>query len=191
MRFPNITSRTFCIFAVNISNAFASVMQTGQMKTMKKLLVTFVLTLQMVGCAMAGPAGIQNLVSQYRYREDVDVISVGPMGMSLLRMVAGASSGLDREVLDLLRVTRDIRRITIVDFEDSAVRDHLAGKIERELEGMELIMEAKDDGERVQIFGHDDGKTIRDFILYTSDGTLIMTRGKVDADKIIALMSKD
>ena len=166
-------------------------MQTGQMKTMKKLLVTFVLTLQMVGCAMAGPAGIQNLVSQYRYREDVDVISVGPMGMSLLRMVAGASSGLDREVLDLLRVTRDIRRITIVDFEDSAVRDHLAGKIERELEGMELIMEAKDDGERVQIFGHDDGKTIRDFILYTSDGTLIMTRGKVDADKIIALMSKD
>ncbi|MBR6306933.1 MAG: DUF4252 domain-containing protein [Bacteroidales bacterium] len=158
---------------------------------MKKLFITLVLTLQMVGCAMAGPAGIQNLVSQYRHREDVDVISVGPMGMSLLRVVAGASSGLDSDVLELLRLTRGVKRITIVDFEDSAVRDHLAGKIERELEGMELIMEAKDDGERVQIFGHDDGKAIRDFILYTSGGTLIMTRGKVDAEKIIALMAND
>ncbi len=164
-------------------------MKTGQMKTMKKLFVTLVLTLQMVGCAMAGPAGIQNLVNQYRYREDIDVISVGPMGMSLLRVVAGASSGLDKDVLDLLRLTRGVKRITIVDFEDSDVRDHLAGKIERELEGMELIMEAKDDGERVQIFGHDDGKTIRDFILYTSEGTLILTRGTVDAEKIIALFN--
>ena len=138
---------------------------------------------------MAGPAGIQNLVNQYRYREDIDVISVGPMGMSLLRVVAGASSGLDKDVLDLLRLTRGVKRITIVDFEDSDVRDHLAGKIERELEGMELIMEAKDDGERVQIFGHDDGKTIRDFILYTSEGTLILTRGTVDAEKIIALFN--
>ena len=138
---------------------------------------------------MAGPAGIQNLISQYRTREDVDVISVGPMGMSLIRMVAGASSGLDRDVLDLLSIARGIKRITIVDFEDSAVRDHLAGKIERELEGMELIMEAKDDGEHLRIYGHDDGETIRDFILYTSDGTLILTRGKVDTEKIIALIN--
>lgn len=164
-------------------------MQTGQMKTMKKLFITLVLAFQMVGCAMAGPAGIQNLVNQYRYREDIDVISVGPMGMSFLRMVAGASSGLDRDVLNFLSLTRGVKRITIVDFEDSDVRDNLAGKIERELEGMELIMEAKDDGESVRIFGHDDGKTIRDFILYTSDGTLILTRGRVDAEKIIALLN--
>ena len=166
-------------------------MQTGQIKTMKKLFLALVLTLQMVGCAMAGPAGIQTLVNQYRYREDVDVISVGPMGMSLLRMVAGASSGLDKDVLDLLRLTKDVKRVTIVDFGDSEVRDRMASKLERELEGMELIMEAKEDGECVRIFGHDDGKCIRDFLLYTSDGTLIMTRGKVDADKVIALMSND
>ena len=100
-------------------------MQTGQIKTMKKLFIALVLTLQMVGCAMAGPAGIQTLVNQYRYREDVDVISVGPMGMSLLRMVAGASSGLDKDVLDLLRLTRDVKRVTIVDFGDSEVRDSM------------------------------------------------------------------
>ena len=166
-------------------------MQTGQIKTMKKLFLALVLTLQMVGCAMAGPAGIQTLVHQYRYREDVDVISVGPMGMSFLRMVAGASSGLDKDVLDLLKITRDVKRITIVDFEDSSIREDLAWKLEKELEGMELIMEAKEDGECVRIFGHDDGKFIRDLLLYTSEGTLIMTRGKVDADKIIALMAND
>lgn len=166
-------------------------MQTGQIKTMKKLFLALVLTLQMVGCAMAGPSGIQNLVNQYRYREDVDVISVGPMGMSLLRMVAGASSGLDKDVLDLLSITKGIKRITIVDFEDSEMRESITRKLERELEGMELIMEAKDDGECVRIFGHDDGKCIRDFLLYTSEGTLIMTSGKVDADKLIAIMTND
>ena len=166
-------------------------MQTGQIKTMKKLFLALVLTLQMVGCAMAGPAGVLNLVNQYRYREDVDVISVGPMGMSLLRVVAGASSGLDKDILDLLSITKGIKRITIVDFEDSSIREDLAWKLERELEGMDLIMEAKDDGECVRIFGRDDGECIRDFLLYTSEGTLIMTRGKVNADKIIALMAND
>ena len=164
-------------------------MQTGQMKKMKRLFIAIVLTLQMVGCAMAGPAGIQSLVNQYRYRDDVDVISVGPLGMSMLRMVASASSGMDKEVLELLRCTKSIKRITIVDFEESEVRDYLADRLQKELDGMELIMEAKDDGERMQIFGYDDGNTIRDLILYTSDGTLIMTRGRVNTERLFALMN--
>lgn len=163
-------------------------MQTGQIKKMKRLIIAIVLTLQMAGCAVAGPAGIQALVNQYRVREDVEVFSVGPIGMSMLRLVVSTSSGLDRDVLTLLKSTKGVKRITIVDFEDSEVRDVLAEKIERELSGMEMILEAKDDGDRVQIFGHDDGVNVKDLIVYTSDGTLIMTRGRVDLDKIMALV---
>ena len=53
---------------------------------------------------------------------------------------------------------------------------------------MELILEANEDGERVRIFGVEDGNRVRDCILFSSDGALIVTEGGIDLDKVAKLM---
>ena len=48
--------------------------------------------------------------------------------------------------------------------------------------------ESKDKEETFRIYGIDDGKDIRDCILYSSDGSLIVTKGRFSLDAIGKLM---
>ena len=49
-------------------------------------------------------------------------------------------------------------------------------------------MEANDDGEHISIYGVEDGSSVKDCILYSSDGALIITEGGIDIDKVGQLM---
>lgn len=166
---------------------------------MKKLLLTLTILLGpavfAVSMAQAGnPAGkMQTLINTYRHEDGFDRVTVGPLGVALLKTVALADSDLDKEDREVLRAFDKIKRISILDFEDAAasVKAKFVEKAQKILSGMELILEAKDDGDRLSIYGLDKGDEIRDCILWDPDGTLICIRGSVSLDKLMAAVNND
>lgn len=158
---------------------------------MKKVVLTLLVALCALSCAQAGnPSKVESLVNQYRKSEGFEVFSMGRLGLSLIKVAAVASGELDEEDRAVLAQFNGIRRITIVDFEGASaqVKSAFTGKLEKVLDKMELIMEAKDGGETMRIYGIDKGDKIRDCILYCNDGTLICTHGALDMDKLGELM---
>lgn len=161
---------------------------------MKKTLLT--ITILLISAALSwagGPAKVQSLIKQYRDKDGFETVSIGPMGMLLARTVTRLSADVDKEDLAILRSFDSIRRVTILNFSDadSSAREHFIQKMQKALKGMELILEAKDDGDGLSIYGVDDGKRVRDCILYSPDGTLICLRGSIDLEKLMAAAGND
>ncbi len=158
---------------------------------MKKVLITLLIVLGAVSCAWAERnQKVDSLVKEYRGNDGFDVISMGPLSLSLIKVVVAVGGDLDQEDRVALAGLNGIRKITIVDFEGAAhaVKEQFCSRMETILKGMELILEAKDQGSTMRIYGIDDGKKIRDCILYSSDGALICTRGSIDLENLGQLM---
>ena len=154
---------------------------------MKKAFITFLLVLATCISAWAGDhSRVESLVSQYKGHEGFEVVSMGRLGMSLIRGAVRISGDLDAEDRAALRVFSDIKKLVIVDFEDAdpLVRAQFTRKLEKVLNKMELVIEVKDDGETFQVFGKESGNRIKDCVLYCSDGALIYTVGSIDIDKV-------
>lgn len=162
---------------------------------MKKALLTVIIALTATLGAWAGkPAKVVNLVNQYKDQEGFEVVSLGRLGTRLIKGVIKISTtDADPEDKQAIDAFTKIKRIMIVDFEDAepSVKERFARKVERILDNMDLIMEASDDGERLTIYGIEDGSKVKDCMLYSSSGTLIMTEGGIDFDKVAQLMELD
>lgn len=161
---------------------------------MKKTLLTFTILLISATLSWAGgPAKVQSLIKQYRDKDGFETVSIGPMGMLLVKTVTKLSADIDQEDLEILRSFDSIRRLTVLDFSDAdtTVRKHFTDKLDKVLRKMDLILEAKNDGEGLSIYGVDDGKKVRDCILYSPDGTLICVRGSIELDKLMAAAGND
>lgn len=156
---------------------------------MKKLLVT--LTILLTGTLLwAGvPAKVQTLMNEYKHHDGFDHVSIGPLGMTLMKGIVLSDKDLDAEDRAALGAFESIRRLTILDFEDAQadVKARFISKLQRILNGMDLILETKDSDSRLSIYGVDDGRTVRDCILFDPDGTLIVVRGKIGMDKLMEL----
>ncbi|MBR1569452.1 MAG: DUF4252 domain-containing protein [Bacteroidales bacterium] len=158
---------------------------------MKKALITLIMVLGTLGCAWAGkPAKVESLANKYKNAEGFEVVTLGRVGLSLIKIAAVSGGDLDEEDRAALSAFSGIRKITIVDFENTAagVKERFCRELEKILQGMELILEAKDNGENLRIYGVDKGGTIRDCILYSGDGALICTRGSIDLEHLGKLM---
>ncbi len=96
----------------------------------------------------------------------------------------------DRAAMDLFR---SLRRLTVVDFSEAAPekREKFLRKLDRILDGEEVLMEAKDGGEKVAIYGlsSKDGSRIEDIII-RADDALISVRGSIRTDQVEALMKQ-
>lgn len=161
---------------------------------MKKLLIT--LTILLAGTlAWAGnpAAKVQTLVNEFRHNEGFDGITLGPLGLSLVKTLALSDSDMDAEDREVLKAFTHIRRLSILDFEDARpdVKERFVSRVKKILESMELILEAKDDGSRLSIYGIDNGKEIKDCILFDPSGTLICVRGSVTVEKLMAAVNND
>ena len=161
---------------------------------MKKLLIT--LTILLAGTlAWAGnpAAKVQTLVNEFRHNEGFDGITLGPLGLSLVKTLALSDSDMDAEDREVLKAFTHIRRLSILDFEDARpdVKERFVSRVKKILEGMELILEAKHDGSRLSIYGIDNGKEIKDCILFDPSGTLICVRGSVTVEKLMAAVNND
>ena len=161
---------------------------------MKKLLITLLMLLSLGTAARAGEQNpqLRNLVSSYKGTEGFEIVDIGGLGMSLLKAAArtAAETEEDREALKLFN---NLRRLTIVDFSDapSHTKEKFLRKVNRILSDEEMLLEAKDSGETVRIYGtsSEDGTVLEDIILLAEDA-LISLRGTIRTDQIEALMQQ-
>jgi hypothetical protein len=152
------------------------------------------MALCLVGEAWAGNPGgkLRSLVSSFKRTEGFDVVDLGGPAMLLLKAAARAEADdpEDRAALDLFR---RLKRLTVVDFSEATPekREEFLRRLDRILAGEEILMEAKDGGEKVAIYGltSKDGSRIDDIII-RADDALISVRGSIRTDQIEALMKQ-
>lgn len=133
------------------------------------------------------PAKVQTLINEYRHHDGFDTVTLGPLALSLMRTVVLCDSDLDNEDREVLRAFDKVNRLSIVDFEDAApaVRERFSKRVNQLLDGMDLLIEAKDSDSRLSIYGDEKNGVIRNCILFDPDGTLICISGKVFLDKLM------
>ena len=161
---------------------------------MKKILITLLMLVSLGTAAWAGEQNnqLRNLVSSYKGTEGFDVVDVGGVGLSLLKAAArtAAETEEDRAALKLFN---GLKRLTVVDFSEAApdVKDKFLRKVNRILKGGEMLLEAKDGGETVRIYGTSsaDGSLLEDIAILAEDA-LIFIRGSIRTDQIEALMKQ-
>lgn len=145
------------------------------------------LALTTVCGAWAGtPEKIGGIVKQFSCRDGFEVVNMGRFLLGALHAAITWDADMDEEDRAVLDAFKGIKHLTVVDFEDASETDkaRFCRKVERILGKMELIMEAKDGGETLSVYGIDDGKKLRDIILYSSDGSLISMTGSINVDQI-------
>ena len=161
---------------------------------MKKILITLLMLVSLGTAAWAGEQNnqLRNLVSSYKGTEGFDVVDVGGVGLSLLKAAArsAAETEEDREAMKLFN---GLKRLTVVDFSEAApdVKDKFLRKVNRILKGGEMLLEAKDGGETVRIYGTSsaDGSLLEDIAILAEDA-LIFIRGTVRMDQVGELMKQ-
>ena len=161
---------------------------------MKKILLTLSLVLCLVPTAWAGnPAGkIRTLMNEFRDEPGFEVVDMGPLALGLIRAAARTEAKNDDD-RKALQVFKDIKRLTILDFSDAEAsrKEKFLRKAKRVLADEEMLMEAKDDGETVRIYGLSNaaGNILEDIIILAGDA-LISVRGKIRADLIGELVNQ-
>ena len=129
---------------------------------------------------------LRTLVNEYRYEPGVEVVDLGGVALGLLRAAARtqAQNDDDRKAMDVLR---SIKRLTVLDFSDAdeKLKERFFRKAKRILSTEDLLLEARDSGETVRIYGmsSDDGNLLEDIVILAEDA-LITVKGKIRMDQI-------
>ena len=151
------------------------------------------MVLCLVPTAWAGnPTGkIRTLVNDFRDQPGFEVVDMGPVALGLIRAAARGEVKNDDD-RKALQVFKDIKRLTILDFSDAdaAHKEKFLRKAKRILADEEMLMEAKDDGETVRIYGLSNvGDILEDVIILAGDA-LISVHGKIRADLVGELINQ-
>ncbi len=134
-----------------------------------------------------------NLVHSYSGKDGFQVISVGKFGINIAKVFAKKSAETKEEKKEIMEFMDGLQQMVVVDFEDAAdsQKAEFKSKIADFLKNSEKIVEMKDKGESMNIYGSssDDGETIDDLIIYApEDCALICLFGKVSAKNISEMM---
>lgn len=165
-----------------------------------KLAILLLLCLLMAGTAEAqaknsSKALIQEVVDEFNGVDGVEVLELGSFSCSFIKMMAklcGEDFNEDEfgeDDMAALTTLDGVKKITILDYEDAAadVRERIGQKLSRQLEGLELILEVVEDGEKMLIYGtiNEKKQLIKDFILFTpSDCALICLFGDIPMEAV-------
>jgi len=168
------------------------------MERIKKFLTILALT-AMVACSSAYNAGYQmrNLVDQYSYREGFDVINVGSGAFRVLKAIIRHASISDSDAAQALMVMKGLKGLTIVDYSEAsdADRANFESRSEQILKHNELLIEARENGKRLMIYGKPtgaNGDKLKDFILYSPDNSaLVCLFGTADFNRVAEILEKE
>lgn len=135
---------------------------------------------------------VADLVRTYNVHEGFDVVSVGGLGLSLVKLIGrhAVETAEEKAALDLIG---DVRKIIVVEYEDASVdmKTSFNRKMADLLENTEKIIEVKEDGETVNIYGmtSDDGEKIDDAIVFVpEESALICLFGSISSQKVVELI---
>ena len=155
---------------------------------MKKILLTLSMVLCLVPTAWAGDrtGQLRTLVNEFRDEPGFEIVDMGPLALGLIRAAARGEVKNDDD-RKALQVFKDIKRLTVLDFSDAAdnLKERFFRKARRILSDEDLLLEARDGGETVRIYGmsSDDGNLLQDVVILAEDA-LITVKGKIRLDQI-------
>ena len=168
---------------------------------MKKhlLLVSIALLVSVAGAVPSKAAESDNgrritsLVREYSSMPNFEVVNLGRLGIGLVKATMRAN--MDKDEMALLDAIRDIKRIVIADYGSCSpgLKTEFSQKLERLLDKDQLLVEAKDSGETVSIYGvpSDDGDKVTDLIINVpEDGALICIQGTIPMSKVAEILEE-
>ena len=168
---------------------------------MKKYLLLFLLLLPLTASAArpnkknVSQREVASVVSEVRHCDGVEVMRLGWLGTALVKGVAVHVDDNDDDLREIRQALRGIKGVAIMSYEDASeeVRSKIERRLDRAMKGRELLLEAKDDGESVQIFGvmDDAHGTVRDFVMHVpGSGALICLFGSIPMDAVSKLATR-
>lgn len=150
--------------------------------------LTSVMMLEVSACAQGEKVPrrqLKALVNEYKSRGEFEGMNFGKMALSLFRKAASVDAGDDESVAAALKVMKSVTGLTVADYEDCSpeVRRSFNRKLSRIMDGVELLMSAKDEGETVLVYGYvsNGGNMVEDVVISMPDeGTLVCLFGRID-----------
>ena len=134
---------------------------------------------------------VTDLIREYNLTEGFETVSVGGLGLGLIKMIAKPS--MDEEERAALEIMDGLRRIVVLDYEDAdpSKRESFTRRMTDILDRAEKIMEVKDEGDILNIYGTcaDDGDSIDDLMIFSpGDCSLICLFGSISSQKVADLI---
>ena len=141
---------------------------------------------------------LASVISEFNGRDGFEVVKIGRIGTSAFKTLtkfAALNEGDSEDAQAVIDLFGGIKKITIVDFDDCSKsdKDRFTRKVESLLQEDYLIMEMKDGGDQMKIYGVLDDKTdkINNFILYTpSECALICLFGTISLNSVSTLIGQ-
>ena len=134
----------------------------------------------------------RSFYQKYSDEPGVTAVYISPAMFRMIGSIPDITAG-DSEV-NLAPVISSLNGMYILSSENQAVNSKLYKEVTRALSSgnYELLMEAKDDGEKVQIYTAGDAATVTSFILVSDEGdelTFIWIDGQMPRDQLENLLS--
>lgn len=148
---------------------------------MKKIISIIVLVFMTAGAGIVqvsaanyklNEADLAKVIAKYENEEGFETMTFGSLSMGLIKLIANATASKeDKKALDILS---GINKFVIVEYEDapSAKKAAFNKEVSALLSGVEKIVEVKESGDSVDIYGSlsMDGERIENVVIHVSDG---------------------
>ena len=164
---------------------------------MKKILILILVCLiSFTGIAFGATsltkARLTSLIKECRGIEGTEVVRLGNFVTGAVKGIVWLASTDDPDAKEFIRIFGGIKSISILEFEDCAPLDrvYISERIGRLLEDADVLVDIKDDGEHMCIYGvYDEEKnTVKDFVMYSQEEcALICLFGKMSMDTVSEL----
>ena len=133
---------------------------------MKRIILTVILAVvSMSAFAQTG----KSLYEKYSDLDGVESVYISP---AMFKLIGKLSLDMGEEDVDISHLVRSIKGMYILNMSNSGAASQLATEVTRMIRGgnYELLMEAKDGGDRMQMFTNGDDNMIRSFVMLNTDG---------------------
>jgi len=165
-------------------------------------IIVLALTLPLAGSTKAQGRSVPGtqislLISEYKAYDGFEAVKVGRLATGVIKSIirSGAAKEDEADMKEALRLMRGIKKFTVVDYSDCdlQVRQGFSHRMERLLNGVEMLMEVKDGSDIMRMYGvvDDNGGKVKNFVLYCpEDCTLICLFGTISLDSVLSMATR-
>lgn len=150
------------------------------------------MALLLLACMSAFAQSGKSFYQKYSDEEGVTAVYISPAMFRMMGSIPDINAGSGD--VNLAPIIRSMSGMYIINSENASLNGKIYKDVTRALDSgnYELLMEAKDGGERVQIYTAGDAATVTSFILVADEGnelTFIWLDGQMPRDQLENLLS--
>lgn len=133
---------------------------------MKKIILTVILAVLSVS------AFAQTGKSLYEKYSDLEGVEAVYISSAMFKLIGKLPVDMGTDSVDIGRLVRSLKGMYILNIPNSGQASQLAAEVTKMIRGgkYELLMEAKDSGDRMQMYTISDDNFIRSFVMLNTDG---------------------